>query len=154
MADIVYTRKFHHDDWVDNQDVVQADGDRGFNPKFHALEAELDAISATFAVANTAVNAIQQLSYLTSASGITLAANSGSAAEIQVDQYSRDDLNLPPNVEQVYFVVILPTTSGPVTVVHTILYRPLPGNKINVTLTFYNPTAAAVTFAYRVLKLG
>jgi hypothetical protein len=151
MADIVYTRQFKHDDWVDNQDVVQADGVRGFNPKFHALEQEFDAISATFAVADAAVKAIQRLSFLTSGSNITLAAATLSA-ELQVDQYDRS--NLPANVEKTYFAVIFPVTGGAVSVLHTFLYRPLPNNKINVTLTFYNPTANPVTFAYRVLGLG
>jgi hypothetical protein len=45
MAVTGYQRKFKHDDWIDNQDVVQADGERGFNPKFHALEDEFDAIA-------------------------------------------------------------------------------------------------------------
>ena len=46
MADITYTRGYSHSDWIDNQDVVQAGGERGFNQEFHSLEAELDKIKA------------------------------------------------------------------------------------------------------------
>lgn len=31
MADITYKRVFEHDDWIDNEDVVQAGGEKGFN---------------------------------------------------------------------------------------------------------------------------
>ena len=46
MADISYSRTFQHVDWIDNEDVVQAGGEKGFNQKFHDLEAELDKLSA------------------------------------------------------------------------------------------------------------
>ena len=48
MADISYIRSFSHVDWIDNEDVVQAGGENGFNKKFRELEAELDRISAVF----------------------------------------------------------------------------------------------------------
>ena len=44
MANITYTRSFQHQDWIDNEDIVQAGGERGFNVEFHALEAEFDKI--------------------------------------------------------------------------------------------------------------
>jgi hypothetical protein len=46
MADISYSRTFQHVDWIDNEDVIQAGGKKGFNQKFHDLEEELDKISA------------------------------------------------------------------------------------------------------------
>jgi len=45
MADITYKRTFQHLDWIDNQDIVQAGGERGFNVEFHGVEAEFDNIS-------------------------------------------------------------------------------------------------------------
>jgi Chaperone of endosialidase len=45
MASITYTRTYQHQDWIDNQDIVQAGGERGFNVEFHGLEAEFDKIS-------------------------------------------------------------------------------------------------------------
>jgi hypothetical protein len=42
---VTYNRTFQHQDWIDNQDIVQAGGERGFNVEFHGLEAEFDALS-------------------------------------------------------------------------------------------------------------
>lgn len=58
MADIVYNRTFRHEDWIDNEDVVQAAGERGFNTKFHAIEDELDRISQVVQQINTALSSI------------------------------------------------------------------------------------------------
>jgi hypothetical protein len=49
MANITYNRAFTHVDWIDNEDVVQAGGEKGFNVEFHAIEAEFDKISAVVA---------------------------------------------------------------------------------------------------------
>jgi hypothetical protein len=61
MAEIAYSRTFQHVDWIDNQDVVQAGGEKGFNQKFHDLEAELDRISAVVSAIKDGLNNIQQL---------------------------------------------------------------------------------------------
>jgi len=52
MANIAYTRVFQHADWIDNEDVVQAGGEKGFNQKFHDLEAEFDQLSTVIALIN------------------------------------------------------------------------------------------------------
>jgi hypothetical protein len=49
---VTYNRTFQHQDWIDNQDIVQAGGERGFNVEFHSLEAEFDAISSAVAQIN------------------------------------------------------------------------------------------------------
>jgi len=61
MADIVYSRTFQHVDWIDNEDVVQAGGEKGFNQKFHDLEAELDRISTVVGAIKGALSNIQEL---------------------------------------------------------------------------------------------
>jgi hypothetical protein len=61
MADISYTRSFSHADWIDNEDVVQAEGEKGFNQKFHELEAELDRISTVVGAIKNALANIQEL---------------------------------------------------------------------------------------------
>jgi len=151
MADISFKRNFKHEDWIDNEDVVQADGARGFNVKFHSLEDDLDLISATFAVADAEVKKIQRLSFIVAQAGINVPANSASA-EFDVEIYDRSAL--PANIERVYFAVILPTGPGVLNILHSFLYRPLPANKIKVTISFQNPTGNAVSFAFRVLSLG
>jgi hypothetical protein len=55
MANISYTRTFQHVDWIDNEDVVQAGGERGFNQKFHDLEAEFDQLSTVIAQINASL---------------------------------------------------------------------------------------------------
>lgn len=58
MTDIIYKRSFKHDDWIDNEDVVAAGGERGFNAKFHDLEAEFDSLSSIIAQFSSAINAL------------------------------------------------------------------------------------------------
>jgi hypothetical protein len=55
MANIKYTRAFQHEDWIDNEDVVQAGGEKGFNQKFHDLEAEFDNLSNIIGLINASL---------------------------------------------------------------------------------------------------
>ncbi|MEI7993352.1 MAG: tail fiber domain-containing protein [Methylococcaceae bacterium] len=61
MANITYKRSFQHDDWIDNEDVVQAGGERGFNVKFHSLETEFDNIAAAIAQISAGLGGFQPL---------------------------------------------------------------------------------------------
>lgn len=49
MADITYSNEFDHQPWQGG-DLVQAEGDNGFNKKFNDIGAEFDKISATVQV--------------------------------------------------------------------------------------------------------
>ncbi|HKO43858.1 MAG TPA: hypothetical protein VJU84_11330 [Pyrinomonadaceae bacterium] len=150
MADITYGRTFQHEDWIDNEDVVQAGGEKGFNKKFHDIEAEFDRIGTVVGSVNTEINRIQRLQFLSAEAGVTI--NPASAtAEFPVEIYDR--ATLPTNVEKAYFVVIFPV-SGPTNVQHTLLYRTNPGNKIAVTVQFFNPGAVIARLNFRVLTLA
>jgi endosialidase-like protein len=59
MADITYKRGYEHQDWIDNEDIVQAGGERGFNAEFHGLEAEFDTIGGVVAQLNAGLGAFQ-----------------------------------------------------------------------------------------------
>lgn len=59
MGTITYKRIFQHEDWIDNEDVVQAGGEKGFNVKFHGLETEFDNISGVIAQINAGLGAFQ-----------------------------------------------------------------------------------------------
>jgi hypothetical protein len=59
MAKITYQRTYKHQDWVDNQDIVSAGGDRGFNVEFHALETEFDNISGVVSQISAGLGAFQ-----------------------------------------------------------------------------------------------
>lgn len=150
MADISYTREFSHDDWIDNEDVVQAGGEKGFNKKFHLIEDEFDAVSTAVSAIDNEIKKIQRLQFLSAESGIRVGANSASE-EFDVEIYDRSEL--PENVEKAYTVVVFPI-SGPTFVQHTLLYRTLPENKIKVTIQFYNPGGSQARFNYRVLTLA
>jgi hypothetical protein len=47
---------FQHEDWVDNQDRVQAAGDNGFNVRFNLIKADLDELATTIEAVNAALN--------------------------------------------------------------------------------------------------
>jgi hypothetical protein len=147
MADISYARKFKHEDWIENEDVVQADGERGFNKKFHGIEAEFDALAG---VVSTIDKTIQRLNFIITQSVTNLAANTASS-EFTIETYDRSAL--PANVEKVYFVVIFPNSSQ-ATIQHTLLYRLTGANKITVSVQFFNLGTTAATFTFRVLTLA
>ncbi len=58
MANITYNRAFQHVDWIDNEDVVQAGGEKGFNTRFHAIEDEFDKLSSVFQQIKTALESL------------------------------------------------------------------------------------------------
>jgi hypothetical protein len=150
MADINYARTFQHQDWIDNEDVVQAGGEKGFNKKFHDIEAEFDRLGTVVGTVNTEINRIQRLQFLSAEAGVTV--NPATASpEFVVETYDRS--TLPTNVEKAYFVVIFPI-SGPTNIQHTLLYRTQPANKIAVTVQFFNPGAAIARLNFRVLTLA
>jgi hypothetical protein len=65
MADISYKRSFRHVDWIDNEDVVQAGTENGFNARFHALEAEFDQLSLVISQLASAVSSVSPTTTLT-----------------------------------------------------------------------------------------
>lgn len=153
MPSITYTRTFNHDDWIDNEDVVQAGGERGFNTKFHGLESELDKIGAAMGALDAEIGRVQRLNFVQSQPPVTLGPGTASS-EFPVELYER--AGLPANVEKVYFAVVFPV-SGSTNVRHTFLYRqaPGPGNRIGVTVQFFNQDAAQTAqFSFRVMTLA
>jgi hypothetical protein len=56
---VTYNRTFQHQDWIDNQDIVQAGGEKGFNAEFHGLESEFDKIAGAIAQLNAGLGAFQ-----------------------------------------------------------------------------------------------
>jgi hypothetical protein len=150
MPPITYTPAFQFTDWIDNEDVVQAGGDRGFNKLFNDLRGELTRIATVVGDIATAINQIQRLRFVMAEAGTTLPATSVSA-EFPVETYDRS--TLPANVERAYFAVIFPI-SGPTNVLHTFLYHTAPGNQVAVTIQFANPGAAQARFSWRILTLA
>jgi len=151
MANINYNRAYTHNDWIDNEDVVQAGGEKGFNQEFHSIETELDNISATFGAANTAINNIQRVNFLLAQPPVTLAANTAST-EFPVEQYDRS--NFSPNVEKIYFPILV-SVAGSTRVFHTIIYRQVAATKVAVSVQFFNADPATpAQFAFRMLSFA
>jgi hypothetical protein len=150
MADITYTPKaISFNPYVDGETIVSAGGGDGFNARFDSIASEFVQISTVFGNVNTAIKNVQQLQFLVSQPTVTIAANS-STTEFEVETYDRTPL--PANIDKTYFCVILPVTGS--NIVHTFLYHQIPGNKMHVTIAFYNPTGAQVSFGYRILSLA
>jgi hypothetical protein len=55
---VSFTPGFQHTDWVDNQSLVQAAGEDGFNVRFHLLEADLKAISQAISAISDALDVL------------------------------------------------------------------------------------------------
>ena len=56
MASFSYARSFSHTPWRNHEDVVDAEGDNGFNRRFQDLEAEFDTIGTTIGAIGTEVD--------------------------------------------------------------------------------------------------
>jgi hypothetical protein len=149
MTDITYTPAVSFPWWRDGEDVVTAEKPGGFNERFDSVKTEYDKIATAFGQVNTAIKNIQQLQFLQSQPVISIAANAPST-EFEVETYDRT--LLPPNVDKAYFCVIFPVTG--INIMHTFLYHQIPGNKVHVTIAFYNPTGATISFSYRILALA
>ncbi len=58
MPPITYNRTFSHVDWIDNEDIVQAGGEKGMNARFHAIEDEFDNVSTVVQQVSDALSSI------------------------------------------------------------------------------------------------
>jgi len=147
---ITYTPLFTHDDWIDNVDRVQAGGPNGFNIRFNGVAEEFGKLATVVASIGTAIDSAQRVQFVNSQPTLTLAAGVASN-EFQVELYDR--AVMPPNVEKVYFAVILPV-SGSTNIRHTFLYRSAPQNKMSVSVQFFNSDAVPSQFSFRIMSLS
>jgi hypothetical protein len=58
MADVSFTPTFHHTDYVDNRDRVQAGGPNGFNARFSTIETDLKTLSTVVGKVDAALDAL------------------------------------------------------------------------------------------------
>ncbi|MGW7528521.1 hypothetical protein [Streptomyces sp. NPDC054783] len=58
MNGISFTPTFHHTDWIDNVDRVQAGGPTGLNIRFRTLETDLGAVSTAVGRLDAAIAAL------------------------------------------------------------------------------------------------
>lgn len=152
MANITYSRTFRHDDWIDNEDVVQAGGEKGFNKKFHDLEAEFNVIASVISEIATAIGQIQRVRHVKALAAQTVAPGAVSP-EFDIEQYATAEV--PANTQKIYFTsqsFLPPNTPGQVETFT--YYRPGPNDTIRVFMVFKNTGTAAVTFITQVFSIS
>lgn len=150
MADIIYTRDFTHDDWIDNEDVVQAGGEKGFNAKFHEIEVEFDNLSAVVRQIVTELQKVKQLTLIKAFTIRTLA--HGATHQETIDDYANDEVS--PDTRKVYFPTIVQADPlDPKPTSHFFNYKVSPTRTV-VDLYIKNEHATdAVTLTVRVFTL-
>lgn len=150
MANITYARTFRHDDWIDNEDVVQAGGDKGFNKKFHDVEAEFDKIAAVVGQINAALQRGLTLQPVVTLSK-QLAANQITDPE-DIDLYNNADF--PAGVKKVYQVSIEPAPGAHGQVSYNLIYAAAPGEKTKVSIWFKEEKNLLTRITARVFSLA
>jgi hypothetical protein len=149
MATITYARTFRHDDWIDNEDVVQAGGEKGFNKKFHDMEAEFDKIATAFGQVNTALQkgiSIQPVITLAK----QLSPNQITDPE-DIDLYNNADF--PTGVKKVYQVSIEPAPGAHGQVSYNLIYTAV-GEKTKVSIWFKEEKNQLTRITARVFSIS
>jgi hypothetical protein len=150
MANITYARTFHHDDWIDNEDVVQAGGEKGFNKKFHDLETEFDAIGTVVGQINTTLQ-----KGLTVQPVITL---SKQLTPLQItdpdDVELYNNADFPGGAKKLYQVSIEPAPGAHGQVSYNLIYAPVAGEKTKVSIWFKEEKNTLTRITARVFSIS
>ena len=149
MADVTYKRTFKHDDWVDNEDVVQADGERGFNRKFHELEFEFDTLGTVIDQVNAAITNIPGLAATPDHNQQTLAPKTLSTL-IPIDTYNT--ALLPQGMVPIYYAAIFPADPNSF-IAHSFVYQQISTTLVAVSIRFSNPGDNQAIFTFKVVTL-
>jgi hypothetical protein len=153
MADITYNRTFEHVNWLNNVDIVDAeDPEKGFNRRFHDLEAEFDKISTVVGQINTALKkglSINPVMVITLSK--QLGPNQVTDPE-EIDIYNNADF--PGDVKKVYQISIEPFPNAHGQVSYNLIYEPATGNKTRVSLWFKEEKNLLTRITVRVFSLS
>ena len=141
MASFSYSRTFTHLPWRNHEDVVDAEGENGFNRRFQDLEAEFDTLGGTILQIGQEVDRIEgglsipgrQLPLITVTRNI--GGDDVSEPEL-IDTYDNSDF--PNNEPKLYSVRLVPLITAPHgQVSHHFIYRP-DGAQTQVQVWFKN----------------
>jgi len=146
---INYVRAFSFFPWVDNQDVVAAEGPRGLNQPFRDIEAEFDKIAVAFGQVNTALQKGISLQSVTTLSK-QLTANQITDPD-DVDLYNNADF--PGGLKKVYQVSIEPAPGAHGQVSYNLIYTPT-GDKTKVTIWFKEEKNAPTRVTARIFSIS
>lgn len=157
MASFTYSRSFTHIPWRNQKDVVDAEGENGFNRRFHDLEAEFDTIGTTVADIGQEVDRLESgLSISRRQQPLTLLTRNVPASGVTdpepIDTYSNADF--PENRPRLYSVRIGPLVSAPhAQVSHHFIYLPA-GDQTTVQIWFKNERDTATAVIAQIFALA
>lgn len=157
MASFSYTRTFSHLPWRNHEDVVDAEGENGFNHRFQDLEAEFDTIGATIVQIGQEVDRVDAGLPITSRQQplivITRTLEPDGLSEPEtIDTY--DNADFPDNVPKLYSVRIVPLLTAPHgQVSHHFIYRPS-GDQTEVQIWFKNERSEATGIVAHIFTLS
>jgi hypothetical protein len=164
MPDINYNRDFIHKDWRDNEDIVQAEGENGFNEKFHAIEDEFDKIttissevSSEFTRLESVIEEINSrpLPGLKVQSVVTLSkvtTPSQVTEPEEIETYANADF--PEGIKKVYQVSIQPFPNNHGQVSYHLIYEPASDSTTRVSIWFKNERDLLTRFRAQILSLS
>jgi hypothetical protein len=150
MANINYVRTFIFTPWVDQEDVVAAEGPRGVNQPFRDIEAEFDKLAVVIGQINTALQTGLSLQAVITLSK-QLNPNQMTDPE-DIDVYNNADF--PAGVKKVYQVSIEPAPGAHGQVSYNLIYAPAPGEKTKVSIWFKEEKNVLTRFTARVFSLS
>ncbi len=141
MADITYESDFNHQPWLAG-DLVQAEGENGFNLRLNSIENEFDKISGVVSLINEQINlALQRGVIIEAFDPIPVTLDGQAITEpLTFDNYANADF---PNIKKLYQVTIepvfaLPPNSNHGQVSYHLIYELAPGNRTDVSIWFKN----------------
>lgn len=157
MASFSYARSFTHIPWRNHEDVVDAEGDNGFNNRFIGLETEFDTLAATITLIGQDVDTINtglpvpQRQVLVAVQSVNLAADQVNAPA-QIDTY--DNADFPADAPKLYSVRLIPTITAPHgQVSHHFVYRP-GATQTEVDIWFKNELGTATAIVAHIFALS
>lgn len=150
MAEISYKREFEHKPWVDNQDIVAAEGENGFNVRFQALEAELDKIAAVFDDVGGALREGLGVRQVAAIFKIVAADEVTEPEEVEV----YDDADFPEGVRKIYQVAIETVGAFHGQVSTHFIYQPAGAGQTRVSVWFKNERNQGTRFNARIYALN
>ena len=157
MADIIYEREFEHQPWQAG-DLVQAEGENGFNSRLNSIENEFDKISETVSLINEQINlALQRDITIEEVATIPVILSGQEITEPELfDNYPNADF---PGIRKLYQISIepafaLPPNSNHGQVSYYLIYELAQENSTNVFIWFRNERDENTTINAQVFSIS
>lgn len=150
MADLEFTRTFTHQDWIDEEDIVQAEGENGFNGRFHAVEHDFDRIGELFAQVG---EALEERGGAEPVATLSKQLGPNEVTDIEeIDDYAVADY--PNGLRKLYQVALEPFGRFHGQVSHQFIYSPIGEERVRVSIWFKNERDAMTRVTAYVFSLN